>query len=161
MIEFEVLEDIRSAVGKQNLSERIRGHSCRVDVRDMPSNRVLVNADLAFPANGIDGKRCDYVLFFFEPDTDYLLTAPIELKRGSGDASQVSEQIQQGAKFAERFAPQESESQCRPVLFHGKHLHWKERQELNRTKINFRGRDSTIRTARCGRPRNLANALEI
>ena len=161
MIKFEVLENIRLAVGKKNLSKRIKGHSCKVDVEEIPSNRVLVNADLAFPARGIDGKRCDYVLFFFEPDTDYLLTAPMELKRGSGDVSQVSEQIQQGAKFAEPFAPQESESQCRPVLFHGKQLHWKERQELNRTKIRFRGRDSTIRTARCGRPRNLANALEV
>ena len=85
----------------------------------------------------------------------------MELKRGSGDASRVSEQLQQGAKFAERFAPQEFESQCRPILFHGKQLHRKERKGLNRTKVKFRGRDCTIKTARCNRPRNLANALEV
>ena len=36
VIKFEVLEDIRLAVGKKNLSETIRGHSCKVDVEDIP-----------------------------------------------------------------------------------------------------------------------------
>ena len=46
-----------------------------------------------------------------------------------------------------------------PILFHGQGLHPKQRKDLNRAKVRIQGVDFSIKTARCGRPRNLAQAL--
>ena len=155
----EVLEKIRSRVGAENLSNSCRRDGCRVFMEDVPSHRVLVDADLAFPAHQMEGKRCDYVLFFTGTHKDTLFAVPMELKSGGVDASEVSAQLQRGADFAHRFAAQDFEAVCHPVLVHGGSIHPKQRRILNRAKVRFRGRRLTINTARCNRQRNLALAL--
>ena len=89
-----------------------------------------------------------------------MVAAPIELKSGGVDISKVSEQLRQGVKFVDRLLAG-AEPMCRPVLVHGNRVHPKELKTLNREKIRFRGRDLTIKTARCGRPKNLASALQL
>ena len=128
-------------------------------MEDVPPRRVVVDADRAFPAHGMEGRRCDYVLFFMRVSKDALFGVPMELKSGSVDASQVSEQLQQGADFVHRFMPTVVKSFCHPVLFHGRGLHPKQRKTLNRAKVRFRGRELTITTARCNRPKNLSRVL--
>ena len=104
----EVLDGIRSHVGAENLSNSCRRDGCRVSMEDMPPCRVVVDADRAFPAHKMEGKRCDYVLFFISAAKGTLFAVPIELKSGGVDASAVSEQLQRGAEFADRFAPKAS-----------------------------------------------------
>ena len=122
-------------------------------MEDVPSHRVVVDADLAFPAHEMEGKRCDYVLFFTGTHKDTLFAVPMELKAGGVDASEVSAQLQRGADFAHRFAAQDFEAVCHPVLVHGGSIHPKQRRILNRAKVRFRGRRLTINTARCNRPK--------
>lgn len=117
----------------------------------VPSPRVVVDADRV---HGVQGKRCDYLLFFVAAGADTLVAAPIELKSGDIHASTASKQLQWGANFADRVA-----TVCRPILFHGKGIHPQQRKVLNRAKVLFRGRRLTIKTARCNRPGNLAQAL--
>lgn len=157
----EILHWIRSRVGTEHLSDSCSGDGCRVFTTGVPTDRVIVDADRAFPAHNIEGKRCDYVLFFLSTAKDTLVVVPMELKSGRVDVSDASEQLQRGADFANRFAPAQSgvKPVCHPVLFHGKGLHNKERTDLNRTKVRFRGQRLTIKTARCGRQRNLASVL--
>ena len=156
----EVLDKIRTQVGIENLSDSCRRDGCRVSMEDVPSRRVVVDADRAFPAHKMEeDKKCDYVLFFIGTGRDKLFAIPIELKGGGVDASEVFEQLQRGAEFADRFAPRAFRTICHPVLFHGKSIHPKQRKTLNRAKVRFRGRQLTIKTARCNQPRNLARAL--
>ena len=155
----DVLDRIRSKVGTSNVCDSCSRDKCRVTMTDVPSPRVVVDVDRAFPPGHAKGKQCDYVLFFVASGPDKLVAAPIELKSGGVDASTASAQLRQGAVFAEKVAPAGSNVVCLPILFHGKSIHRKQREELNRTKVRFRGRDLTIKTARCGRPRNLAQAL--
>ena len=131
---------------------------------DVPFPRVVVDADRIFDTQrtrrqGKQEKHLDYLLFFVAVGADTLVAAPIELKSGDVDASKASKQLQQGATFADRVAPDGSEIVCLPILFHGKGMHPQQRKVLNRTKVVFRGRRLTIKTARCGRPGNLAQAL--
>ena len=156
----KVLAEIRAHVGDGSLSDSCRRNGCRVFMQDAPSPRVLVDADLAFPAHEMEGKRCDFVLFFTGTNKDTLFAVPMELKRGGVDASEVSAQLQRGADFAHRFSPQGFKAVCHPVLFHGGSIHPKQRRTLNRAKVHFRGLPLTIKTARCNRPGNLALALE-
>lgn len=157
----EVLDGIRAQVGARNLSNSCGGDGCRVSMEDVPSNRVVVDAERAFPAHGMEDGRCDYVLFFVGGSKDTLFGVPMELKSGTVDASEVSEQLQRGAEFVHRFTTRIRESICHPVLFHGRGIHPKQRKILNRAKVRFRGRKLTITTARCNRPKNLSRVLEM
>ena len=126
---------------------------------DVPSPRIVVDADLAFPAHKIEGKKCDFILFFFE-NAGRFLTVPVELKGGNVDASEAQEQLQKGADFANRVMPADVNSICSPILIHEKSIHTKQRTTLNRAKVRFRGQQLTIKTARCNRPGNLALAFK-
>ena len=126
----------------------------------VPFPRVIVDANKAFTDHKIEGKRCDCILFFMNIAEDKLISVPIELKSGSVDASEAFEQLQGGADFADRYAPKNRDSICRPILIHGQGIHKQQLNWLNGKKVNFRGIRLTIETARCNHPKNLANALE-
>ncbi len=159
MSRSEVLDTIRSRVGEENLSRSHRREGCRVYLDGVPSQRITVDADLAFPAKEFEGSRCDLVLFLFDSDGK-LVTVPTELKGGNVNASEVHEQLQQGANFAVRVALRGMESKLIPVVFHGKRIHSKQLRTLNRLKVSFRGQRLTIKIARCNRRGNLANSLK-
>ena len=155
----DVLDRIRAKAGPENRVDSCSRDGCRVDMTEVPTDRVIVDVDKAFPAHELDGKRCDFVLFT-QLDDGRLLVAPTELKSGKVDSSEAVEQLQGGAAFVEWIAQPPSDAVCRPVLIHGKGLHRAERNKLNSSKVAFRGRKLTVKTARCGQPRNLARVLE-
>ena len=155
----EVLDTIRSRVREENLSQSHRREGCRVYMDGVPSTRITVDADLAFPAHRIEGGRCDFILFLLDSDGK-LLTVPMELKGGNVDASEAHGQLQQGANFAMHVALQGIDSVCHPILFYGKRIHQKQLRTLNRLKVSFRGQRLTVKIARCNRPGNLALALK-
>ena len=111
--------------------------------------------DKAFEAHGGKGKRCDFIVFLTGPEGE-LVAAPLELKSGGVDISDALEQLQGGAAFAQRFAP---DAVCRPILFHGKAIHPKDRKTLNQKKVRFRGVALTVKTKGCDQHRNLMDAL--
>ena len=154
----EVLDGIRAEIGAANCCESCSRDGCRVFLEDIPRDRIVVDADKAFEAHEWRGKRCDFIVFL--PGTDgKLVAAPIELKSGKVDVSDAVQQLQEGSSFAERFVTEEPEVACRPILFHGRSIHPKERRALNREKILFRGVKLTVKTKNCGRRRNLADGL--
>ena len=150
----DVLDGIRSAVGERNISQSLSRDECGVDDAGLPSQRVIVDADLAFPAHRCTGSRCDFIIFFLDADERHVVTVPLELKSGWAYPDPVSEQLQGGADLADRFAP--CDAVCRPVLLRGRGINLR---KLNRAKVQFRGRQMTIRTGRCNRARNLERAL--
>ena len=89
-----------------------------------------------------------------------LQVAAHEAKPGHGKlAEELRTLIDEAKRFAERFTKTASRSLCLPVLFHGRSIHPKQHKTLNRAKVRFRGRQLTIKTARCCQPGNLACAL--
>ena len=156
----EVLNKIRAQVDPANLSTSCSRDGCRVHLTDVPSIRVIVDIDKVFPASTTEGKQGDYVLFFMDATKGALVTVPMELKSGDVDASKAYEQLQQAATYAGNLAKKDPKPICHPILVHGGSIHPKQRKTLNRSKVRFLGRQLTIKTARCGRPRNLALALQ-
>lgn len=155
-----MLDGIRANIGAENCCENCSRDGCRVSLKDVPRERIVVDADKAFEAHGCRGKRCDFILFVLGGGGK-LVVAPIELKSGRVDVSGALEQLQEGAAFAERFVPEASGAACRPVLFHGSGIHRMDRSRINHRKIRFREVNITVKTGRCDRPRNLAGALEF
>ena len=154
----KALADIRTKVGEENLSRSCSGDGCQVYMTDVPSPRIIVDVERVFQSRGLAGRRCDFVLFL-QTARNALVIVPVELKSGHADASQVAGQLQAGAEFAAGIVSKTTNPIFRPVLFHGRKLHQKERNDLNRTKVRIQGVELSIKTARCGRPRNLAQAL--
>ena len=150
----DVLDGIRSAVGERNISQSLSRDECGVDDTGLPAQRIIVDADLAFPAHQWEGSRCDFVVFYSAADERHVVTVPLELKSGRAEVSHVSVQLQKGADFAAHFAP--ANTTCYPVLIHGKRINL---DELSRAKVQFRGRQMTISARRCNRARNLERAL--
>lgn len=156
----DVLEGIRSRVGRENLCKACIDAGCRAYMKGIPKQRILVNAEQAFDAHKIEGNRCDCILFYFDASTNTLVASPIELKGGRADISQVCRQLQKGADFVHEMIPRNIKSSCRPVLIHEKGLNSIKRKELNGCKIRFRGLNLKIITDRCRNKENLKDALK-
>ena len=155
----DVLNEIRTRVGKENLTNSCSGRNCRVDMTAIPGNRVVVDVDLAFEAHAGTGKHCDRILFYENSPQNSLVVVLIEHKGGTFDsATNVAEQLQGGANFVKNFIPTGIKTICIPVLFHGGGSHRVQRDKLKRLKVGLTQKQP-ISLGKCGAPRNLANVL--
>ena len=155
----EVLSEIRERVGEKNLINSCSGRGCRVDMTDVPRERVVVNVDMAFPANRVTGKRCDRILIYGDTTKSKLIVVLIELKSGTFKATDVFEQLQGSVGLLSGLIQQVLETTCVPVLFHGKGISKLQLRDLNRTPVRFRNQKFPVRLKRCGAPKNLASVL--
>lgn len=60
----EILFRIQQNVGAENATTSCKESGCEASLADVPFARVIVVANKAFPVNKMEGKRCDYILFF-------------------------------------------------------------------------------------------------
>ena len=68
----KALEDIRLQIGAENLTDVCSRDGCEVSLTDVPRDRIIVDADLAFPAHGDTGERCDFIVFIISSDRNLL-----------------------------------------------------------------------------------------
>ena len=132
---------------------------CRVSMANIPSERVVLDVDLVFPAGRADTNQCDFVLFYIDTTHSSLVGVPMELKRGDVDASEAVAQLQEGARIVDGCTPSDVEMNLVLVLVHGGSIHRSQRNRLRTARIRFRGAEFPINTARCGHQGNLAQAL--
>ena len=160
MSRSEILEDIRSRIGKKNLFEgnSFRRGRCSADLTDVSENdRVVVDLDKVFPSGQEGENQCECILFYFDTAANFVVV-PIELKGGEVDASEASNQLKGGAAFAADYIPSGSKNICHPILFHNGISRAEVRQlKSSQSKVHFRGKSFEIKTARCGR--KLADVL--
>ncbi len=155
----ETLSEIRQRVGEENLIKSCSGRGCRVDMTGVPSDRIVIDVDTAFPLNQGTGKRCDRILVYGNTARSGFVVVFIELKSGTFKATDVFSQLQESVDLFTNFIPQIPEMTCIPILFHGKGVSKLQGKDLNRTPIRFRNQKFPIRRSKCGAPRNLANVL--
>ena len=121
---------------------------CRVDLAEAPPVRIIVDMDcdaLSIPNNW---KRCDYL--FVGEERNAIWVAPIELKSGRFSVSAVLEQLEGGARMANRWLPQGVALQFAPVLAHGKTIHRNDLKALRDKKLQLRGQRKGISVIKCG-----------
>lgn len=155
----EILSEIRQRVGEENFINSCSGRGCRVDMVGVPSDRIVIDVDKAFPSNQGTGKRCDRILVYGNTAKNRLVMVFIELKSGTFKATDVSAQLQESVDMFAGLIPQISETTCIPILFHGKGVSKLQGKDLNRAPVRFRNQKFPIRRSKCGMPRNLANVL--
>ena len=82
----EALEEIRQKVGNRKATSDTK-EGCRVSMANIHSNCVVLDVDLASPADRVDTNQCDFVLFYIDTTQNSLIGVPMELKSGDVDAS--------------------------------------------------------------------------
>lgn len=155
-----VLDHIREQVGTENLINSCSGEGCRVDMTNVPSDRVIIDVEREFDSRNITQKRCDRLLFFIDTDDNNLVAAPIELKSGKAEQSEVTEKVQNSLHFAANISPIRALTTVyRPILFQGRGVKWVNPRGTKQLNVNFRGNKVRIRVGRCGKDENLVRAL--
>ena len=155
----EILNEIRQRVGDGSFINSCSGRGCRVDMVGVPSDRIVMDVDKAFPPNQSAGKRCDRILVYGDSAKNKLVLVFIELKSGTFKAGEVFEQLQESVDMFADLIPQILEITCIPILFHGKGVSKLQAKDINRTPVRFRNQKFPIRRSKCGMPGNLANVL--
>ena len=154
----EAFEEICQRIGNMRATSHTK-EGCRVSMANIPSERVVLDVDLAFPTGRTDRNQCDYVLFYIDPAQNSLVGVPMELKRGDVNASEIVAQLQDGARIVDNYTPNDVDMNLILVVVHGGSMHRSQRNRLRTSRIRFRGEDIPINTARCGHQGNLAQAL--
>lgn len=156
-----VLDEIREQVSTENLIDSCSGEGCRVDMTGIPPDRVVINVEREFDSRNIKEKRCDRLLFFIDTVENSLVAAPIELKSGKAEQSEVTEKLQNSVNFAANILPRRRTltTVYRPILFEGRGIKWINPRGTKQFNVNFRGSKLRIRTGRCGKSENLVRAL--
>ena len=117
----------------------------------------MIHVERELDSRNMTEKRCDRLLFYI--DGNNLVAAPIELKSGKAEQSEVVEQLQNSLHFAANIVPRTLTTVYRPILFHGRGIKWINPKGTKQLNANFRGSNLRIRIGRCGRRENLARAL--
>lgn len=155
----EALEEIRQWVGDKKATSPYTKKGCRVSMANVPTERVVLDVDLAFPTGRADTNQCDFVLFYIDTTQNNLVGVPMELKRGDVGASEAIAQLQEGARIVDSCTPNDVKMNLVLVLVHGGSMHRSQRNRLRTSRIRFRGEEFPINTARCGHQGNLAQTL--
>ena len=153
----EALEEIRQQIG-HNAATSYTKAGCQVSMANIPSERVVLDVDLAFPADRALTNQCDFVLFYIDTDQNSLIGVPMELKSGDVKASTVVAQLRDGTRIVDNFTPRTIEIELIPVLVHDG-IHKAQSERLRTSGIRFRGDRIPINMTTCGYQGNLAQAL--
>ncbi len=156
----ETLNEVCKRVGEENLTNSCSGHKCTVDMTDVPSERVVIDVDLAFEAHGKTDKHCDRILLYTRTNDSILVIVLIEHKGNTfNSATDVARQLQGGVNLLKDFIPTGIKTTCVPVLFHGDGNHPIQFKKLRREQIRLGGKKFPIDKDKCNIPNNLANVL--
>ena len=154
----EALEKIRQQVADNEATSYTK-EGCRVSMANLPSERVILDVDLAFPTDKARTNQCDFILFYIDTDQRSLVGVPMELKGGNVDASEAIAQLREGARIVDNFAPSGIRISLILVLVHSDGLHKAQYERLRTSRIRFRGEEFPIYTTKCSYQGNLAQAL--
>ena len=153
----DTLVEIRKRVGK-NAATSYTKDGCSVSMANIPSERALLDVDLAFPPDRTERNQCDYILFYVDTNQDCLIGVPMELKSGDVKASNVVAQLQEGAKIVDDFTPRNIDIELISILVHDG-IHKAQSERLKISRIRFRGSRIPINRTTCGYTGNIAEAL--
>ena len=142
---------IQSTIPKTCQARKCGMRGCSVGLKNAPQPFFLIQMDCDKLRIGQNEKRCDYI---FIGGSDRVWIVPMELKKGALGASEVKEQLQAGAQFAEKNIPKNEQILFLPIAVFGGKAHRTELRKLQQpaNQIRFRNQRFSIQLLRCGRP---------
>ncbi len=154
----EALEEIRQRVG-ENAATSYTKEGCKVSMASIPSDRVILDVDLAFPPDSAQTNQCDFILFYINTTQSSLVGVPMELKSGDVKASIVAAQLREGARIVDDFTPRSIEIELIPVLVKDG-IHKAQAEKLKVERISFRSESIPINMTTCSYQGNIAEVVK-
>ena len=128
------------------LSNRCRKEGCSLNLQRIRSNdRAIIDCDEYIEQYRPNHKMCDYIVVC---DLGEISIVVVEMKGKAPDASDVAEQLRQGARLAASIS-QTSGEKFLPLLLH-QGINPKESTALKKLKVRFRNKEYAISAKRCG-----------
>ena len=112
----------------------------------VPKGHILIDMDCHIDPNQV---RCDFLFVGRLKTAENEWVIPMELKRGQVKARGVVDQLQAGAKAAERLVPQKADVEFQPIVASGR-INPEQNRILSSKKVVFRGKKFAIRRIACG-----------
>ena len=152
----DLMERLKGEIPKRAIVNKCAKEGCEVSLRNAPSPHLVINVD--DPFFGLENEsHCDFLFISCACAGEDNWVVPLELKRGSPNATEMTNQLQAGAGFAQVRIPAKHKTQFRPVGVYGRRLHKDQMDKLKKARISFRSKKYEIKLIRCGTP--LKNAL--
>ncbi len=148
----QLVKAVRSKVSSESFAKKCYKKGCRLLLQDVPKQHLLIDFDKLDIPSGNETKCCDYLFVSDRDPENKPYVAPIELKKGGLDVSEVVAQIKKGAATAKDFLPKKTAFNFRPIAACGGRADRAEREKLRKkeNKIKFHSEVETIRLTRCG-----------
>ena len=149
-----IVEEVRRAVSAGCVVTRCSKGGCRVSLRNAPEPRVIIDLDHREAPVGQNDKRCDYI---FIGGSDKVWVAPMELKSGKPEPSEIAPQLQAGADVADKIVPRGAKVEFMPLAIYGGSAPRDTRVfKKSAYRIVFREQRKEIKLHKCRTPLALA-----
>lgn len=153
---MDVVANVRDQMCNRCLSQRCRKKGCFLSLKNCPTPFVLIDMDHSqAPATdqrtSVPGQKmnCDYI---FVGGCQEVLVAPMEMKKGRPNASEMVPQLQSGANVVDRLVPNESPVEFLPIGVISGNFKGIEIKRFKKEKIRFRRERYGVRILRSGSP---------
>lgn len=141
-----LVNSVRQKISKRCIGSKCQRQGCRVTLKGVPKGHIIVDMDCHIDPNQV---RCDFLFVGRLKAANAEWVIPMELKRGQVNASGVMDQLQAGAKAAERLVPQKADVEFQPIVASGR-INPEQNRILGSKKVVFRGKKFAIRRIECG-----------
>ena len=147
-----LVETVRNRVNVTCVTNgSLRKRGCSTKLNGAPQPRLIIDFDRPGAPLNSSQRRCDY-LFVATGEGNGDWVAPLELKRGGFDVTEIVGQLRAGARTAENLIPQNVPVAFRPIAVFGGGIRKAERNALKGRSnwVRFHGSHKTIRLIKCG-----------
>ncbi len=146
-----VVEQLKNELPEGTTVKRCSAEGCNVPLKHAPTPHLVM--DLDHPFFGLKDKvHCDFLFISWDCNGGDNWVVPLELKRGSPNATEMVSQLQAGSGVAQARIPDEHNTHFLPVGAFGGRLHITQRDKLRKSRVSFRGKQYQIKLIRCGTP---------
>ncbi len=124
---------------------------CAVSLRKAPSPCWILNMDHS--GWGLANQsHCDFLFISCNGAGKTNWVVPLELKKGSPNATEMVRQLQAGANFVQAKMSTQHRTRFLPVGVYGGNLKALQKKKLRQARILFRQMKYEIKLIRCGKP---------
>ena len=146
-----LFERLKDGLPGATTVKRCSAEGCKVSLKNAPTPHLVL--DLDHPFFGLEDKvHCDFLFVSCDCNGGDNWVVPLELKRGSPDATEMVSQLQAGSGVAEARTPEDHKTHFLPIGAYGGRLHITQRDKLRRARILYRKKPYEIKLIRCGTP---------
>lgn len=143
--------DLKQQIDQRSLTTGCRRRGCSLSLKGIQGKWTLVDLDSPWAPISQTATRCDFLFVGAARQNGPDFVAPIELKRGDVNASEVITQLRAGALLAEAYISAKTAVEFVPILASGR-LHKAQHNQLRRqsSRISFGNRQAFVQRIQCG-----------